>query len=171
MCVTEFKVFDGWYVLNPIPHNCAKMPGKAVGLRSAEADGALGAALDAVAGAASGATPEAGEAALDEAAGVGSKGVAVEDAAGKGALDDVAPGVTSGASLKRGRKKGLFAYSSAIVVFEADVVGTHSLRESMMNQMLHLDVNSQIGSCMPLAAMRIGTMIHNIEVTRVKVAS
>ena len=42
--------------------------------------------------------------------------------------------------------------------------GSHSLRESMMNQMLHLDINSQIGSCMPLAAMRIGTMIHNIEV-------
>ena len=52
-----------------------------------------------------------------------------------------------------------------------DVVGTHSLRDSMMNQMLHLDINSQIRSCMPLAAMRIGTMIHNIEVTRVKVAS
>ncbi|PKI69772.1 hypothetical protein CRG98_009647 [Punica granatum] len=33
----------------------------------------------------------------------------------------------------------------------------------MMGQMLHLDINSQIGSCMPLAAMRIGTMIHNIE--------
>ncbi|XP_065633008.1 large ribosomal subunit protein uL2my, C-terminal part [Quercus suber] len=50
--------------------------------------------------------------------------------------------------------------------FSSDVVGsgTHSLRESMMNQMLHLDINSQIGSCMPLAAMRIGTMIHNIEV-------
>nr|POE55699.1 hypothetical protein CFP56_27735 [Quercus suber] len=64
-------------------------------MRSAEADGALGAALDAVAGAASGATPEAGEAALDEAV-----GVAVEDAAGKGALDDVAPGVTSGAGAK-----------------------------------------------------------------------
>ncbi|KAF8041613.1 hypothetical protein BT93_A0267 [Corymbia citriodora subsp. variegata] len=40
----------------------------------------------------------------------------------------------------------------------------HSFREKMMDQMLHLDVNSQIGSCMPLAAMRIGTMIHNIEV-------
>ncbi|KAK9288786.1 hypothetical protein L1049_017250 [Liquidambar formosana] len=38
-----------------------------------------------------------------------------------------------------------------------------SMRESMMNQMFTLDVNSQIGSCMPLAAMRIGTMIHNIE--------
>ncbi|KAK9994116.1 hypothetical protein SO802_023819 [Lithocarpus litseifolius] len=36
----------------------------------------------------------------------------------------------------------------------------------MMNQILHLDINSQIGSYMPLAAMRIGTMIHNIEVTR-----
>ncbi|KAJ0093488.1 hypothetical protein Patl1_26845 [Pistacia atlantica] len=34
----------------------------------------------------------------------------------------------------------------------------------MMGPMAHLDVNSQIGSCMPLAAMRIGTIIHNIEV-------
>lgn len=33
-----------------------------------------------------------------------------------------------------------------------------------MNYMAHLDINSQIGSCMPLAAMRIGTIIHNIEV-------
>ena len=45
-----------------------------------------------------------------------------------------------------------------------DGVGIHSLRDSMMNQMVHVDINSQIGSCMPLAAMRIGTMIHNIEV-------
>ena len=52
-----------------------------------------------------------------------------------------------------------------------DVVGTHNLRESMTNQKLHLDINSQIGSCMPLAAMRIGLMIHNIEVIRLKVAS
>ncbi|KAK0608916.1 hypothetical protein LWI29_037964 [Acer saccharum] len=39
-----------------------------------------------------------------------------------------------------------------------------SLREKMMRQMAHLDINSQIGSCMPLANMRIGTIIHNIEV-------
>ncbi|KAG2703598.1 hypothetical protein I3843_06G137200 [Carya illinoinensis] len=45
----------------------------------------------------------------------------------------------------------------------SDVVGTPPLHDSMMNQMFHLDINSQIGSCMPLAAMRIGTMIHNIE--------
>ncbi|XP_044499314.1 60S ribosomal protein L2, mitochondrial-like [Mangifera indica] len=30
--------------------------------------------------------------------------------------------------------------------------------------MAHLDINSQIGSCMPLAAMRINIIIHNIEV-------
>ncbi|KAK3204598.1 hypothetical protein Dsin_018644 [Dipteronia sinensis] len=30
--------------------------------------------------------------------------------------------------------------------------------------MAHLDINSQIGSCMPLANMLIGTIIHNIEV-------
>ena len=32
-----------------------------------------------------------------------------------------------------------------------------------MSQMATLDINSQIGSCMPLSMMRIGTMIHNIE--------
>ncbi|PON88652.1 Ribosomal protein [Trema orientale] len=42
--------------------------------------------------------------------------------------------------------------------------GTESLRSNMMNQLMHLDINSLIGSCMPLAAMRIGTVIHNIEV-------
>ncbi|KAF9679268.1 hypothetical protein SADUNF_Sadunf07G0122300 [Salix dunnii] len=39
----------------------------------------------------------------------------------------------------------------------------NSLRGDMMKQLLHLDINSQIGSCMPLGAMRIGTIIHNIE--------
>lgn len=32
-----------------------------------------------------------------------------------------------------------------------------------MNQMMFSDINAQIGSCMPLNAMRIGTIIHNIE--------
>lgn len=41
---------------------------------------------------------------------------------------------------------------------------TQLLREEMRRQMLHLDINSQIGSCMPLSSMRIGTIIHNIEV-------
>ncbi|KAJ7946594.1 Ribosomal protein L2 [Quillaja saponaria] len=40
---------------------------------------------------------------------------------------------------------------------------SNASRESMMNQMAYLDINSQIGSCMPLSAMRIGTIIHNIE--------
>ncbi|KAL3506781.1 hypothetical protein ACH5RR_032163 [Cinchona calisaya] len=35
--------------------------------------------------------------------------------------------------------------------------------QSMMNEMFTLDISSQIGSCMPLAMMRIGTLIHNIE--------
>lgn len=35
--------------------------------------------------------------------------------------------------------------------------------ESMMNEMFTLDISSQIGSCMPLSMMRIGTLIHNIE--------
>ncbi|KAA8550112.1 hypothetical protein F0562_001796 [Nyssa sinensis] len=33
----------------------------------------------------------------------------------------------------------------------------------MMNQMFTLDISSQIGSCMPLSMMRIGTQIHNVE--------
>ena len=44
-----------------------------------------------------------------------------------------------------------------------DVGGTPPLHDSMINKIFHLNINSQIGSCMPLAAMRIGTMIHNIE--------
>ncbi|CAL1401943.1 unnamed protein product [Linum trigynum] len=33
----------------------------------------------------------------------------------------------------------------------------------MKRELLHLDINSQTGSNMPLASMRIGTIIHNIE--------
>lgn len=33
----------------------------------------------------------------------------------------------------------------------------------MMNPMFTLDISSQIGSCMPISMMRIGTLIHNIE--------
>ncbi|OMO62269.1 Ribosomal protein L2 [Corchorus capsularis] len=36
--------------------------------------------------------------------------------------------------------------------------------ENMKRELLNLDINSQIGSCMPIASMRIGTIIHNIEV-------
>ncbi|XP_015893128.3 large ribosomal subunit protein uL2m isoform X1 [Ziziphus jujuba] len=43
-------------------------------------------------------------------------------------------------------------------------VADGSLRNSMKNQLLHVDINSLIGSCMPLSSMRIGTIIHNIEV-------
>ncbi|KAA0040775.1 60S ribosomal protein L2 [Cucumis melo var. makuwa] len=39
-----------------------------------------------------------------------------------------------------------------------------TFRERMANYMATLDINSQIGSCMPLGAMRIGTIIHNIEI-------
>ena len=39
----------------------------------------------------------------------------------------------------------------------------HASRESTMNQIFGLDISSQIGSSMPLSAMRIGTIIHNIE--------
>ncbi|XVF06270.1 hypothetical protein REPUB_Repub06bG0033200 [Reevesia pubescens] len=45
----------------------------------------------------------------------------------------------------------------------ADVYN-QSMIENMKRDLLNLDINSQIGSCMPLASMRIGTIIHNIEV-------
>ncbi|XP_022719197.1 uncharacterized protein LOC111277207 [Durio zibethinus] len=43
-------------------------------------------------------------------------------------------------------------------------VHSQSMIENMKRDLLNLDINSQIGSCMPLASMRIGTIIHNIEV-------
>ncbi|XP_038902173.1 60S ribosomal protein L2, mitochondrial [Benincasa hispida] len=48
----------------------------------------------------------------------------------------------------------------------SDMAGTYgrTFRERMTNYMATLDINSQIGSCMPLSAMRIGTIIHNIEI-------
>ncbi|EOA24732.1 hypothetical protein CARUB_v10018009mg [Capsella rubella] len=33
----------------------------------------------------------------------------------------------------------------------------------MKEEMLHMDINSMVGSSMPLGMMRIGTIIHNIE--------
>ncbi|XP_038724637.1 60S ribosomal protein L2, mitochondrial [Tripterygium wilfordii] len=50
--------------------------------------------------------------------------------------------------------------------FSTDVAAANNqtLLDNMKRELLHLDVTSQIGSCMPLAAMRIGTIIHNIEV-------
>ncbi|CAH1441210.1 unnamed protein product [Lactuca virosa] len=45
--------------------------------------------------------------------------------------------------------------------------GTHSHDKSSLmmnnNPMFSLDISSQIGSCMPISMMRIGTIIHNIE--------
>ncbi|KAJ8765259.1 hypothetical protein K2173_011939 [Erythroxylum novogranatense] len=52
---------------------------------------------------------------------------------------------------------------NAFHYFSTDTADTQSLRENMMRQKFHLDINSQIGSCMPLNSMRIGTIIHNIE--------
>ncbi|KAL4324298.1 hypothetical protein GQ457_11G015470 [Hibiscus cannabinus] len=46
----------------------------------------------------------------------------------------------------------------------ASDVYNQSTIESMKRDLLNLDINSQIGSCMPIASMRIGTFIHNIEV-------
>ncbi|XP_059632927.1 large ribosomal subunit protein uL2m [Cornus florida] len=34
----------------------------------------------------------------------------------------------------------------------------------LMKQMFSLDISSQIGSCMPISMMRIGMLIHNIEI-------
>lgn len=51
--------------------------------------------------------------------------------------------------------------SVGVAATEAD---NQSIIEHMKRELLHLDINSQIGSCMPLASMRIGTIIHNIEV-------
>ncbi|EYU19345.1 hypothetical protein ABFS82_14G171500 [Erythranthe guttata] len=42
--------------------------------------------------------------------------------------------------------------------------GVQSWKTTMMNHMATQDISSQIGSCMPLSLMRIGTMIHNIEI-------
>ncbi|GKV37429.1 hypothetical protein SLEP1_g45460 [Rubroshorea leprosula] len=50
-------------------------------------------------------------------------------------------------------------------------MNNQSLIENMKRELLHLDINSQIGSCMPLGAMRIGTIIHNIEMNPDKVGS
>ncbi|XP_050226517.1 60S ribosomal protein L2, mitochondrial [Mercurialis annua] len=47
--------------------------------------------------------------------------------------------------------------------FSTDVADTPSFKENMMKQMAHLDINSQVGTCMRLGSMRIGTLIHNIE--------
>ncbi|KAK6122567.1 hypothetical protein DH2020_043689 [Rehmannia glutinosa] len=51
--------------------------------------------------------------------------------------------------------------SAAIETVESKPLS--SWKSSMMSQMVTLDISSQIGSCMPLANMRIGTQIHNIE--------
>ncbi|XLR07493.1 hypothetical protein S83_035431, partial [Arachis hypogaea] len=34
---------------------------------------------------------------------------------------------------------------------------------TVLDEMMYSDINSRIGSCMPLSSMRIGTIIHNIE--------
>ncbi|KAH9782677.1 putative disease resistance protein [Citrus sinensis] len=38
------------------------------------------------------------------------------------------------------------------------------VRDKIMRQMAHVDINTQVGSSMPLACMRTGTIIHKIEV-------
>ncbi|KAF3554680.1 hypothetical protein F2Q69_00017986 [Brassica cretica] len=45
----------------------------------------------------------------------------------------------------------------------ADVVQNKTLVAEMKEKMLHMDMNSMIGSSMPLGMMRIGTIINNIE--------
>ncbi|XP_044499312.1 60S ribosomal protein L2, mitochondrial-like [Mangifera indica] len=51
--------------------------------------------------------------------------------------------------------------SNTLCSFSSEI---QSVKEKIMNYMAHLNINSEIGSCMPLAAMRINTIIHNIEV-------
>ncbi|CAN6844970.1 unnamed protein product [Brassica oleracea] len=50
-------------------------------------------------------------------------------------------------------------------IFEgfADVVQNKTLVAEMKEKMLHMDMNSMIGSSMPLGMMRIGTIINNIQ--------
>ncbi|XP_058750084.1 large ribosomal subunit protein uL2m-like [Vicia villosa] len=40
---------------------------------------------------------------------------------------------------------------------------SNTIPDEARERMMYSDINSQIGSCMPLSAMRIGTIIHNIE--------
>ncbi|CAN1329245.1 60S ribosomal protein L2, mitochondrial [Linum perenne] len=51
-----------------------------------------------------------------------------------------------------------FSISAADAVADAA-----ALKEKAKIEFLHLDINSQTGSNMPLSSMRIGTIIHNIE--------
>ncbi|KAL3649714.1 60S ribosomal protein L2 [Castilleja foliolosa] len=51
--------------------------------------------------------------------------------------------------------------SGAIEMVESS--SAPSWKSLMSNQMFTLDISSQIGSCMPLSMMRIGTHVHNIE--------
>lgn len=56
--------------------------------------------------------------------------------------------------------------TSSTSTFESATQSRPSRKTSMMmNQMMTLDISSQIGSCMPLSMMRIGTLIHNIEMS------
>ncbi|RHN72036.1 putative ribosomal protein L2 [Medicago truncatula] len=40
---------------------------------------------------------------------------------------------------------------------------SNGIPQEARERMMYSDINSQIGSCMPLSSMRIGTIIHNIE--------
>ncbi|KAK7369539.1 hypothetical protein VNO80_11579 [Phaseolus coccineus] len=59
----------------------------------------------------------------------------------------------------------LHLFANTLRGFSSEVTNSSAqkTRETMMNQMMYSDINSRIGSCMPLSAMRIGTIIHNIE--------
>ncbi|KAK4387891.1 60S ribosomal protein L2, mitochondrial [Sesamum angolense] len=52
---------------------------------------------------------------------------------------------------------------SSVAVENVESKATPSWK-SMMAQMLTQDISSHVGSCMPLSNMRIGTIIHNIEI-------
>ncbi|KAI3683264.1 hypothetical protein L1987_83767 [Smallanthus sonchifolius] len=57
------------------------------------------------------------------------------------------------------------AFLSRARVVSSALFGTRafSSSSSVYNPSFSLDISSQIGSCMPISMMRIGTMIHNIE--------
>ncbi|WJX95964.1 hypothetical protein P8452_77224 [Trifolium repens] len=53
-------------------------------------------------------------------------------------------------------------FSNALCRYSSAEVA-NGIPDEARERMMYSDINSQIGSCMPLSSMRIGTIIHNIE--------
>ncbi|XP_071690686.1 large ribosomal subunit protein uL2my, C-terminal part-like [Rutidosis leptorrhynchoides] len=49
------------------------------------------------------------------------------------------------------------------LVHQSPIQRAFSSSSTSYNPMFSLDISSQVGSCMPISMMRIGTIIHNIE--------